>query len=521
MIKRIQGDLQGHNTFNTKVVSSKQVVTYPNYRNSLQYDQVSFTGKTPKNAKSIIKQGCSVATIFKQGVKKLTQQTSTLSSQEANEIAKILQEKEAQLKKLEEERLQLARILDYNKLKEEGFSAKKIKRFVRQDNAAIKRAEKFTAKNLELRERMFGYPANMTEDSAMTKHLRNKEAELPLLNNCGDTYQTGNYAMDSKEYEKALLNKLFKHFGLKEYGKSNAWGYITTGGSESNRWGINNGLKKFPNARVYYSDAAHYSVDKSVKIGPDVNGSDIVILKNSKIQNKPNSEKIDSDVLLNEVRKNWNEKKEPAVILLTWGTTKSGAIDDVAKISKTLNVEKIPHYIHLDAAMYGGIAKNQKQAPSVPNIEKLGVDSVSVSLHKYFGNQDVKSAIITKESPMAPVVDYIGQVDSTTAGSRNLNPFSSLQRVTEALERKMPDNYIKNINCFDNLLKEHKVNFTRESKSNTFVIDKPSEKICKKYQLSDFKDDNGIDKAHIIIFPYHKEKVMKEFVKELANDLLK
>ena len=150
-------------------------------------------------------------------------------------------------------------------------------------------------------------------------------------------------------------------------------------------------------------------------------------------------------------------------------------------------------------------------------MSKLGIDSISVSLHKYFGNHDVKSVVITKEPPNAPKVDYIGQYDSTTAGSRTFNPFSSLQRINETLDRKMPDEYSKNVKIFERLLNEHKIEFTRAEHSNIFVIDQPSEFVYSKYQLSNFEDE-GEQKSHIIIFPSHKESKMVELVYDLSND---
>jgi histidine decarboxylase len=403
-------------------------------------------------------------------------------------------------------------------LKKNGFSSEEIERFVQEDNFAIVNAQRYIEHDLELREHMFGYPANMTQDSAMTRYLRRRETELPLMNNCGDPYDAGNYLMDSKGYEQALLSKLFKHFGLDSGKGATPWGYITTGGSESNKWGIHNGLRKFPNGRVYYSQSAHYSVGKSVKIGFDNSKNDITLIKHSEISLQPNSEKIDTDVLLSQIRENWKTNQEPAILLLTSGTTKTGAVDDVEFISKTLKSEGIPHYIHLDAALFGGIAKNQVNAPKAPNFEDLGIDSISVSLHKYFGNHDVKSVVITREMPNAPKVDYIGQYDSTTAGSRTFNPFSSLQRVSETLDRTMPQEYARNVALFESMLKQYNIKYSRAGNSNIFVIDEPSVRISQKYQLSDF-EDNGKKKSHIIIFPYHKPKKMLELVGDLIQDI--
>ncbi len=271
---------------------------------------------------------------------------------------------------------------------------------------------------------------------------------------------------------------------------------------------------------MYYSKAAHYSVPKSVKMNSCSNNSTRTLnyFNSEVISTEQNSERINVKELISKIKNNWNTKREPAVILLTWGTTKTGAIDDVIKISNKLKSLKIDHYIHLDAAMYGGIAKNQTNAPVLPNMESLGVDSVSISLHKYFGSNNVNSIIVSKTKPVGEIVDYIGITDSTTSGSRTFSPFSSLQRIIDTLERKLPDEYSKNVKYLDKLLIDNKIKFYRELNSNTFVIDKPSDNICHKYQLSNFKDNNGKEKAHIIIFPYHRQKIIKELVEDLLQD---
>lgn len=480
-------------------------------------EDVSFTGgiKPQKSVNGFIS---TLSDTFDFFINKIVKSEKGLSEREVASIRGQLEMTENELQRLQERRLQLGRLLDYDKLRKDGFSGVEVSRFAQEDDFAIVNAQRYINHDLELREHMFGYPANMTKDSAMTRYLRIRETELPLMNNCGDPYDAGNYLMDSKGYEQALLNKLFKHFGLDVEKGAKPWGYITTGGSESNKWGIHNGLRKFPNGRVYYSQSAHYSVGKSVKIGFDNSKNDITLIKHSEISLQPNSEKIDTDVLLSQIRQNWKLNQEPAILLLTSGTTKTGAVDDVEFISKTLKAENIPHYIHLDAALFGGIAKNQINAPKAPNFEDLGIDSISVSLHKYFGNHDVKSVVITRETPNAPKVDYIGQYDSTTAGSRTFNPFSSLQRVSETLDRTMPQEYGKNVALFESMLKQFNIKYSRAENSNIFVIDEPSVRISQKYQLSDF-EDNGEKKSHIIIFPYHKPEKMLELVSDLIQDV--
>lgn len=518
---------------NVFVPYSQNIINFPHVTT------VPFKGKTLEG-KSLNAIENSLTSIFKRNLAKINTKSLGLSVEERSGIIKKLKEVEERLKIISNIKLQLGRLLDYDDLKKDGVSSELISKYVKEDDEFIQHAEQFTDNHLKLREHMFGYPANMGTDTAVIQRLRQLEVNLSLINGCGDSYEIGNYSMDAKlDYEQPVLNKIYAHLGLKPPEMKinevidmdgntqkvvdfiGPWGYITPGGSESNKWGITNGLRKYPDAIVYYSKAAHYSVPKAVKMNV-VNNKKAMSLhyfESEAISTDNNSEKINIEELVSKVKNNWETEHKPAVILLTWGTTKTGAVDDVVKISKRLKELNIDFYIHLDAAMYGGIAKNQVNAPILPNMNELGVDSISMSLHKYFGSNGVNSIVIAKTKPTGEQVDYIGVTDSTTSGSRTFSPFSTLQRVVETLERKQPNNYSKNVLFFDNLLKENNIAFSREENANTFVIDKPNDKICKKYQLSVFKDNEGKDKTHIIIFPYHKEDVMKKFIIDLTNSL--
>ena len=464
---------------------------------------------------------------FSEAVEKIKQHPAGLGKTERTQLQDALKDVSAKTEILENITLQLGRILDYDNLKKEGATAQNIADYVAQDDKTLAKAKTFTQKNHQIREQMFGYPVSLHYDTAITAYLRKMETKLCIINNCGDSYETSNFLIDAKvDYEQPILNEIYKHLGLnppeitvtehiapdgtktKTVDYKGPWGYITPGGSESNQWGISNGLRKYPNAVVYYSKAAHYSVPKAV----------INFRESEPVNTQADSEKIDVDELLCKVKNNWDLYQKPAVIVLTWGTTKTGAIDDVSLISKRLKALNIAHYIHLDAALYGGIAKNQQTAPVLPDLEKAGVDSVCMSLHKYFGSTGINSVVVARQKPHCDYVDYIGITDTTIAGSRGFSPFSTWQRVVETLERKNTGDYIKNVAFFDKLLRENHIEFSREENANIFVINKPADAICKKYQLSTFKKTDNNEKAHIIIFPYHTEQKMRALVWDLAED---
>ena len=234
--------------------------------------------------------------------------------------------------------------------------------------------------------------------------------------------------------------------------------------------------------------------------------------------------KINTDELLTRIITNYKEKKSPAILLLTCGTTALGSVDDVEKIKEKLVELEIPHYIHLDAAMYGGIPKNQKNSPITNLVERmneLDLDSISISLHKYIGNTRVNGITLAKAHTNENYIDYIGQRDVTFLGSRDFAAFSTLQRIKELNNRSNDMDYFNNIQKFENLLLENGIDFIKgDSNGNTFVIDKPCDEICKKYQLSTF---NFCERecAHIIIFPYHTIEDMQCLIYDIKSDKIK
>lgn len=135
-----------------------------------------------------------------------------------------------------------------------------------------------------------------------------------------------------KKMEEEILFEISKW-----YGETKLYGYITSGGTESNFLSIISATMKnnCKNRVVLAPDTVHVSIIKASRIL----GLKLVTIPT-------NNSPIDPCVLENYVR-----KYEPCIIIVTAGTTELGIIDpveEVAKISKEYNV-----YMHVDAA-YGG-----------------------------------------------------------------------------------------------------------------------------------------------------------------------
>ena len=423
-----------------------------------------------------------------------------LSKEDIEMIGKLEKMLDGYVKNSMSLKYQFGSIRNYQELLDNGFTLEQIKKFQDEDQKYVKECESKLKDNIEKREHMFGYPANMKKDSSVSEYLRYLESQAYLMNGCGDPYEQGNYKMDNKDNEIKIVDAIKNNIGLDDY-----WGYITTGGTEGNIWGINYGLNKYKDAILYYSSGTHYSISKA-------NIGDHETVKISSTDDKVNTQE-----LLKEIEINYLKTKKPVVLILNFGTTKMGAVDSIYIIKNYLVNHNIPHYIHVDAALYGGIGKNQKDSPYM-NFKNLDVDSISISLHKYIGLQECKGVVLAKKENIDKYIDYIGQNDTTLCGSRDFPAFSTYQKVNEAMNRQKDDAYIDNINYFIGLLNNYGISYWRgDDSGNTFIIEKPSDNICEYYQLATFSNENG-EFAHVIIFSYQDKKVIRELVQSLYID---
>lgn len=445
---------------------------------------------------------------FFEGVKRRMLAGEAISPEETERMRSDLDRLDRHINECERLKMELGRVYDYSQLNSCGYSSDQIAEFDREDEEYVKKIDEFYLKNLQRRDYMFGYPANMEDYSYSTQYLRHLESKMYLMNNCGDPYQRGNYRMDSKSIEKKIISLVAENFGI---GSDSYWGYITSGGTESNFWGIREGFNRFPKGRLYFSDDTHYSVEKYVFDGENSSRYPYKKIKSDEYG------RICPEALFAEVEKDKELGYEGVILVLTWGTTCRGAVDDVKGITSELDKRNIPYYCHLDAALYGGIGQNQENAPCVENLSMLGVDSVAVSMHKFMGTARVNGVLLALNRKNRQIIDYIGQEDSTLLGSRDYLPFSTYQRAREVLLRRPSDHYSRNVDYFEGELQRLGVAYERFENSNIFVISKPDDDICRKYQLADFIDASGAEKAHIIIFPFHKKQIIDELIVDLTK----
>lgn len=339
-----------------------------------------------------------------------------------------------------------------------------------------------------------GYPVNQDFDYTPL---------LPFMhysiNNVGDPFHPSNFWGNTHEIEREVINRFA---GLLRIAPEDAWGYVTSGGTEGNMYGLYLARELFPNAMFYFSEETHYSVLKNVRV---LNARHIMIRR------QDNGE-IDYDDLYEMIRVN---RDLPAVIMANIGTTMRGAVDEIGRLKGILkDLAVSSSYIHADAALSGMILPFV--ADPQPYGFDAGIDSVSVSGHKLIGAPLPCGVVLTRKPYVERVgraIEYVGVEDTTLSGSRSaIAPlmlwYALAQRGEDgfrAVVRGMLDTAEYAVGQFN----ERGIPAWRHRNSVTVVFPKPAPAVFGKWQMA----PEG-DIAHIITMPH----VTRQMVDELVND---
>ena len=342
-----------------------------------------------------------------------------------------------------------------------------------------------------------GYPVNQDFDYS---------ALLPFLdysiNNVGDPFYPSNFWGNTHEIEREVIATFAS---LMRIPSEEAWGYVTSGGTEGNMYGLYLARELFPNAMFYFSEETHYSVLKNVRV---LNARHIMIRR------QDNGE-IDYDDLEAMIRVN---RDVPAVIMANVGTTMRGAVDDIARIRNILRDQAVTnHYIHADAALSGMIL------PFVDNPQPYGfdagIDSVSVSGHKLIGAPLPCGVVLTKRPYVERVgraIEYVGVEDTTLSGSRNalapLMIWYALARHGYEGFRNIVAGMIDTAEYAVGQFNERGIAAWRHKNSVTVVFPRPRQEVFRKWQMA---PEGEI--AHIITMPHVTRGMIDELVAECSG----
>lgn len=323
------------------------------------------------------------------------------------------------------------------------------------------------------------------------------------INNVGDPESPSTLSIDTKEIERNVINFFAK---ILDSNTKDVWGYVTNGGTEGNLYGLYVAREAFPNANVYYSESTHYSVKKNLHL---------LQLNNVVIRSQKNGE-LDYNDLENVIA---FHREKPAIFFLNIGTTMTEAVDKLDEIKKIVKKYAISnYYIHCDAAFLGAFAPFVKDRPNF--YFSHGVDSVSISGHKFIGGPIPCGIVLVKRqhrNRIANTISYVDTMDTTITGSRNgLTPlflWSFIQKhgiegIKKRAEKaqqlaRYTEDELNKINC----------NAWRNNDALTVIFDKPSDSIVKQFQLA---TDNDI--SHVICIPGITKQQIDNLITAIKSD---
>ena len=341
-----------------------------------------------------------------------------------------------------------------------------------------------------------GYPCNQDFDYSELWPFLQYSA-----NNVGDPFHDSNFRVNTHEMEREVINTFADLMHLE---RNEAWGYVTSGGTEGNMYGLYMGREIYPDGVVYFSQDTHYSVVKILRL---------LKARNIMIRSQANGE-IDYDDLYESIRIN---RDVPVIIMANIGTTMKGAVDDVSRVRAILSDLAVTNsYIHADAALSGMILPFVEEPQ--PYGFDAGFDSVAISGHKMIGSPLPSGVALTRREYVARVarsIEYVGVLDTTLSGSRNaITPLI----IWYALEKHGLDGFKRIVNeCLDNAeyavtrFRDSGIPAWRNKNSVTVVFPKPSAQVVRKWQLAPYEDI-----AHMLTMP----QVTRETIDAVVDDCL-
>ena len=413
---------------------------------------------------------------------------------------------------------------------------------------------------------MFGYQTN--------QEIQFPPSLSPFLTlnllNLGDTFEDGSFKINSKQFERAVIDYYARLWGLSQpHTPRSYWGYITTMGStEGNLFALWNArdylsgyevegynqavlIKNKP--IVIFSEATHYSVIKACQMlnlntfndsGPLLGNCPI----NQGDWNKPLSIEESGAVKeedLYRLARFFIDRDYPIILVLNHGSTFSGGSDATSRILDTLkpilgeNSDKERRFwIHVDGALSANFSpylnKNIFEIQQDPyEFRHPEVMSICSSPYKWLGSPWACGIYLMHEkykvgSSNRPI--YIGGRDSTVSGSRQgiyalylwerLSTLGTTGLKKIAIDNELNANYLHQKLSQLSQKKKKLTVMSRPTGSTIVRFTSPDDHIIEKFSLAqDHVEINGkIQKmSHVVVLSHVTPSVINSLIAELST----
>jgi histidine decarboxylase len=348
----------------------------------------------------------------------------------------------------------------------------------------------------EQSKRFAGYPVNAEFDYQELLDL----LAYPV-NNVGDPWCASLYGPNTHEIEREVVAWFAR---LTHAPDGDSWGYVTSGGTEGNLYGIFLGRELYPEGMVYYSEDTHYSVAKVLRM---------LHVRNLMVRSEP-----DGRIDLQDLRETLHLHRDvPPILFLNAGTTMKGAVDDLRGVRQLLKELAIrDYYIHVDAALSGMILPFTDEPD--PFDFREGIHSLCISGHKFIGSPLPCGVVLARRrlvDRIARNVEYIGSQDTTVLGSRNgVTPvflWYQIQRLGVDGFRSVVNRCLETAQYAVDGLTAAGQKAWRHRNSLTVVFPRPTEAVVRRWCLAVNEDI-----AHLITMPH----VTRPQVDELVADVV-
>lgn len=350
-------------------------------------------------------------------------------------------------------------------------------------------------------------------------HVSDEEQEIdfsPLerirhyyINNVGSPDISTSFASNSHAFEMGVLSWFAELWKIDE---SNFWGYVTSGGTESNIQALYVARENFPSAIGYVSKDAHFSVFKACHL---------LRMEVEIVETDERGEMLYSH-LKGLLQKNCGR---PAILVVTCGTTMTGAIDQPLKAIDALHQsgyrDNRDYFIHVDAALSGIFLPlfEDEGAPQM-NFKIPGVSSISCSGHKFLGAPIPSGIMMVRRNFIERIgdnIEYISSKDLTLSCSRNGHASIYLWlMLTELGQERIKKDAWRCIQL------AHKVQQRISSAGVECWVNQYSiTVVLKKPEDADFVDAWQLacqgNICHIVVMPHIREETLDAFVNSLVG----